>query len=116
MSGVVAKQKDAVVTNISRGNFDLSLEEVMQKNDQKLNPMNTIRELTDGSHQIVHVLGSRFPLLVLGLDMAIDKQGKVWFIEVNTNPDCIGLEKVNDEKSYQKYLDLKKDSENEGHA
>ena len=117
ISGVVARRKDAVVTNISRGNFDLPLEEVLQKNDQKLNPMNTLRELIDLSHQIVHVLGSRFPLLVLGLDMAIDKQGKVWFIEANTNPDCSGLEKVNDEVSYQKYLDAKKwIRENEGRA
>ncbi|MEH7388113.1 YheC/YheD family protein [Bacillus sp. JJ1521] len=108
MSGVVAKKKDAVVTNIARGNFDLSLEEVLQKNDQKLNPMNTVRELTDLSHQIVHVLGSSFPLLVIGLDMGIDKQGKVWFIEANTNPDSKGLDKVNDKVSYQKYLDAKK--------
>ena len=117
MSGVVAKRKDAVVTNISRGNFDLLLEEVLQKNDQKLNPMNTLRELIDLSHQIVHVLGSRFPLLVIGLDMAIDKQGKVWFIEANTNPDSSGLEKVNDKVSYQKYLDAKKwIRENQGRA
>ncbi|MDQ0157141.1 YheC/YheD family protein [Robertmurraya andreesenii] len=108
MSGVVAKQKDAVVTNIAKGNYDLPLEEVLQKNDQKLNPISTLRELTDLSHQIVHVLGSSFPLLVLGLDMAIDKQGKVWFIEANTNPDSKGLEKVNDKVSYQKYLDAKK--------
>ncbi|MBO1004495.1 YheC/YheD family protein [Pseudogracilibacillus auburnensis] len=108
MSSIVAKQKDAVVTNASRGNFDLHLEEVLQKNDQKLNPLNTLRELTDLSHQIVHVLGSCFPLLEIGLDMGIDKQGKVWFIEANTNPDSKGLEKVTDKISYQKYRDAKK--------
>lgn len=108
MSSIVAKEKNAVVTNIKRGNFDMPLEEALQKNDQKLNPLKTLRELTDLSHQIVNVLGSCFPLLEIGLDMGIDKQGKVWFIEANTNPNSRGLEKVNDKISYQKYLDAKK--------
>jgi hypothetical protein len=107
-SSLVAKRKDAVVTNGARGNLEFPVEEVLQNNDQKLNPTNTLRELIDLSHQIVYVLGSRFPLLLIGLDMGIDKQGKIWFIEANTDPDCRGLKKVNDEVSYQKYLEAKK--------
>lgn len=106
MSGIVACTENAVVTNRASGEF--SVEEVLQKNDQELNPMHTLRQLTDISHQIAYILGSQLPLLLMGLDMGIDKKGKIWFIEVNTKPDCSGMKKVNDERSYQKYLEFKK--------
>jgi hypothetical protein len=108
MSGKVARQENEVVTNTARGNQEFSVEEVLQKNDQQLNPMHTLRELIDISHQIAYILGSQLPLLLIGLDMGIDKKGKVWFIEANTKPDCSGFKKLNDERSYQKYLEFKK--------
>ena len=108
ISGIVARQENAVVTNGGCGNQELSVEEVLQKNDQELNPMHTLLQLTDISHQIAYILGSQLPLLLIGLDMGIDKKGKVWFIEANTKPDCSGMKNLNDERSYQKYLDFKR--------
>jgi hypothetical protein len=106
MSGIVAKKENSVVTN--RGCRELSIEEVLQLNDQELNPMHTLRQLTDISHQIAYILGSQLPLLLIGLDIGIDKKGKIWFIEANTKPDCSGMKKINDERSYQKYVEFKK--------
>nr|WP_285890949.1 YheC/YheD family protein [Mesobacillus maritimus] len=107
-SAIVAKRKDAVVTNVARGNTEFPMVQVLKNCDQKLNPMNMIREIVDLSHQIVNVLGARFPFLVVGLDLGIDKQGKVWFIEANTKPGCKGIDKVNNKESYQKYREAKK--------
>ncbi|GAB7387596.1 hypothetical protein BSNK01_14330 [Bacillaceae bacterium] len=106
-SALVARHENAVVTNFSQGNLELTVEEVLANNDQRLNPLHTFRELIDISHQICFLLGSQFPLLIIGLDLGIDKKGKVWFIEANTNPDCYGMDKVNDKLSCRKYLAAK---------
>jgi YheC/D like ATP-grasp len=107
-SALVGKDEHAVVTNVSRGNQEFSVEHVLLRNDQNLNPLATFRELIDVSHQIATVLASKLPLLVVGLDMGIDKNGKIWFIEANTKPDCVGMQAFNDAKSYDKYLQAKK--------
>ena len=107
-SAIVGKDEQVVVTNVSRGNREFSVEHVLQRNDQKWNPFATFRELIDVSHQIATVLGSKLPLLVVGLDMGIDKNGEIWFIEANTNPDCDGMREFNDDKSYHKYRQSKR--------
>ncbi|WP_167577457.1 YheC/YheD family protein [Ammoniphilus sp. YIM 78166] len=114
-SALVAGKKNAVVTNLARGGTELSVEEVMYHNDQKWSQINTFRELIDLSHQVASTLGSSLPLLVLGLDMGIDKGGKIWFIEANTKPNMRGMRELNDEKSFEKYIQARKwIRENEG--
>lgn len=108
ISSLVASTANAVVTNFSRGNFDVHLKEVLHNNDHQWDPFTAHRELIDVSQQIAQVLGEHFPLMIIGLDMAIDKKGKIWFIEANTRPNCTELEKVNDAVSYRKYLEAKK--------
>lgn len=102
--GIMARQKNAVVTNESRGGIMKSVEEILYHHDEKWNPFHAFRELIDVSHQIAERIGSQLPLLVLGLDMAIDKKGRVWFIEANTRPDMSGLRNLTDRLSYQKYV------------
>jgi D-alanine-D-alanine ligase-like ATP-grasp enzyme len=80
---------------------------LLKGTDQSLNRSETIRDLIDASQQIAQILGSRFPLNILGLDMGIDKKGYIWFIEANTKPDCKGLEMI-DRKLYRKYLRAKR--------
>lgn len=94
MTAKVAPRKNSLVTNIAKGGKDH-------------HTLETLRELVDVSHQIVQVLNSRFPLQIVGLDMGIDKRGKIWFIEANTKPDCQGLENL-DRKLYKKYREAKK--------
>ena len=107
-SALVGKHERVVVTNVSQGNREFSVEHVLLRNDQKLNPFATFRELIDISHQTANVLASKLPLLVVGLDMGIDKNGEIWFIEANTKPDCVGMREFNDAKSYDKYRQSKK--------
>ena len=99
----VAPREDAVVTNVARGAQEYQLNDILQIYDQRRDPLVALRELVDLAHQIANILGARFPFRIIGLDMAIDKQGRPWFIEANTKPRCTGLNPVNDQISQQKY-------------
>lgn len=102
MCAKVAPRESSVVTNVSKGAKDVNVIRALQKADQSMNAVKVMRELIDISHQIAQTLGARFPLKIIGLDMGIDKQGKVWFIEANTWPDCAGLENI-DRRLYRRY-------------
>lgn len=107
MSAKVAPHKSSIVTNIAKGAKDHNLYKLLRETDQSLNSSEVMRDLLDVSYQIAQILDSRYPLKILGLDLGVDKKGKVWFIEANTKPDCIGLETI-DRKLYRKYLRAKK--------
>lgn len=102
-SAKVAFREDAVVTNVAKGAKDYPLIEILQKYDQRKDPMATSRELANIAQQVCEILGSRFPLRIIGLDMAVDKKGKVWFIEANTQPQCAKLKRLNDKATRKKY-------------
>lgn len=107
-SVILGKKKNALTTNVASGGSELPLEEIMYKKDQNWGPMGTYRELLDLSHQIVATIGAKLPILVAGLDLGIDKKGKIWFIEANTRPDVEGYRKFNDKISIKKYIQAKK--------
>lgn len=106
-SAKVALREDAVVTNVSKGAQDYPLHEILQKYDQKKDPLVAVRDLVNLAHQISRILGSKLPLRVIGLDMAIDKKGWVWFLEANTLPQCARCLLVNDEYSQKKFQEAK---------
>ena len=83
------------------------IDHVLRNNDQKLNATDALWELIDVSHQIAQVLGSHFPFRIIGLDMAIDKKGHVWFIEANTDPVLKGMDRIN-KSLWERYKELLK--------
>jgi hypothetical protein len=107
MCAKVAPAKNSVVTNVSKGAKDVNLYRALRGVDQPINSIEVMRDLLDVSFQIAQILNSRYPLKILGLDMAVDQKGKVWFIEANTKPDCGGLSWV-DPQLYRKYVEAKK--------
>ncbi|WP_353893804.1 YheC/YheD family protein [Proteinivorax hydrogeniformans] len=102
----VATFKEAAVTNLTKGSKAYALQEILCNYDQRQDPMATLREIIDLSHQISYILGEHFPLRIIGLDIAVDKKGKLWFIEANTQP-INSIIKVNDVESQKKYLNAK---------
>lgn len=102
-SAKVANSQDAIVTNVAKGAKDYLLHKVLQEYDQKQDFMVTFREIIDLSHQIASVLGNKLPITIAGLDMAIDKYGKIWFVESNEKPECGKCKLVNDVLSVEKY-------------
>jgi len=107
-SAKVATSQDAIVTNVSKGADHYLLHRILGEYDQKKDTMATFREVIDLSHQITNIIGNQLPITIAGLDMAIDKSGKVWFIECNEKPECGRCKLVNDKRSIQKYEQAKK--------
>ncbi|TYQ16884.1 UNVERIFIED_CONTAM: YheC/D-like protein [Acetivibrio alkalicellulosi] len=107
LAGKVALNEDAVVTNVSKGAQDYPLNDILQRLDQKHNPMIILRELINLTNQLAIILGYKFDLRIIGFDMAVDKQGKIWFIEANTRPMCAQCKLVNDKISVQRYTKAK---------
>ena len=106
-SAKVALNKDAVVTNVSKGAQDYPLIDILKQYDQMQDPMAILRELVNVAHQISNIFGNKFHLRTIGLDMAIDKKGKIWFIEANTQPQNARCKLVNDAISQQKFDNAK---------
>lgn len=107
MFAKIAPQKTSIVTNVAKGAKEMNVIKTFQGVDQPLNQSKVIRDLIDVSYQISQILGSYYPLKIVGLDMGIDKKGKVWFIEANTKPDCSDLKNL-DRKMYRRYREAKK--------
>ncbi|MFM1650924.1 YheC/YheD family protein [Brevibacillus sp. B_LB10_24] len=110
MSAKVAPRARSVVTNVAKGARDARIMEVLRGADQSFHVSRVLKKLTVVSYKIAYKLGSRFPIRIVGLDMGIDKKGKVWFIEANTNPDFRGLKKL-DPVQYRRYLRAKRQIE-----
>ena len=107
MSAKIARRPDAVVTNVAKGARDALLMPTLRSIDQRLNAAQLRKELESLSYKIAYKLGSVFPFRQIGLDMAIDKKGKIWYIEANTNPSFHGLEKL-DPVQYRRHMRIKR--------
>jgi glutathione synthase/RimK-type ligase-like ATP-grasp enzyme len=85
-SGWVARwsKRDMIVTNMHRGGENISIERALKDNNWEAAQI--AGELSNLAHLISSVLDNYYGFRVLGLDLAVDNKGKVWFIEANTNP------------------------------
>lgn len=107
-SARVARHKDDIITNVSKGAKDYLLYDILQAYDQKSNPMADMREIIDLSHRIAYVAGTALPIFIIGLDLALDKDRHIWLIEANLSPQCAKCRLVNDEISLRKYWQARK--------
>ena len=81
----VGRNKNQIVTNIVRGAKPFPLEKALESVTAR-HPVKIAGELADKCHQIASILGTHFELRILALDMAVDQEGKIWFIEMNSDP------------------------------
>lgn len=102
-SAKVALKEDAIVTNVSRGAKDYPLRDILAEHDQGHDPVLVMRELIDLAHQAATALGNRFSFRIIGFDMALDQEGKLWILEANSLPQCGKCKLVNDQSSVRKY-------------
>ncbi|PTX60243.1 YheC/D-like protein [Melghirimyces profundicolus] len=87
ISGWLARvgRKDRIVTNHIRGAKPFPLEKALNSHPSIKMP-EALKELTDLCHKISEIFGTHFNLRIIGLDMAVDQQGHIWFIEMNSSP------------------------------
>lgn len=109
LTGVkVAQIKDAVTTNISKGGKLYSLKKILQEYDQRSDWRQEIKKIKALCIEISDMLSIYIPLRVYGLDIAIDKNNRIWFLEANTQPECNPLKAVCSTKTVEKYNQAKK--------
>ncbi|GGE18626.1 hypothetical protein GCM10011571_20690 [Marinithermofilum abyssi] len=86
LSGWVVRwsKGNEIVTNMSRGAESVSVGRALEANDW--DTAQIAGDLSNLAHLVSNVLGSYYEFRVLGIDLAVDNKGKVWFIEANTNP------------------------------
>jgi hypothetical protein len=107
MSAKIAPRTNSIVTNVAKGARDARIMPTLRGIDQPLNAAHLMKEVEKLSYRIADKLGSSFPFRIIGLDMAIDKNGNIWYIEANTNPNFHGLEKL-DPVQYRRYMMIKR--------
>ena len=103
MSAKIAPRKNATVTNVAKGGTDARIMPTLRRMKPTVDAEEMRQQLKQVSGRIVRVLGKRFPVRILGLDMAIDKQRHIWFIEANTNPNFHGLRRI-DPAAYRRFI------------
>ncbi|RXT04567.1 YheC/YheD family protein [Ammoniphilus sp. CFH 90114] len=89
--GVMGKQAapDKMVTNHVQGGKALTLRKSLKKSsmDQRLNHKQMKKGMRRLARNVSQAVSRRYPhVRELGLDVALDKEGKLWVIEANTKP------------------------------
>lgn len=111
VTGCIGKvaDEDNFVTNISRGGEMLTLEKALQLADYPdKNSGDMLQRLRNTAIDIAQTVGphySRFK--AAGIDFGIDKNGHLWFFEINYKPAFYVWEKL-DPQMYKKMMELKK--------
>lgn len=102
MSAKIASRRNATVTNVAKGGVDARLRPTLKRMTPPVDVDTMLNNIRVASRKIVYTLGSKFPLRIIGLDLGIDKNRHIWFIEANTNPNFKGLRKI-DPVQYRRY-------------
>ncbi|WP_260288713.1 YheC/YheD family protein [Peribacillus aracenensis] len=90
-----------IVTNHAKGGIIISAEQALAANKSNFDYNKALNELNEVCHKICSVYDSHFSFCKVGLDMAIDKNGHIWFIEANTSPDQAMFRKLGDQRIYK---------------
>lgn len=95
-----------IVTNHCRGGSSITLKEALKRGTEKKKEEEqdmVQKEMEDLAQQIAQVLHKKYKLITeLGLDMALDRKGKLWLIEANTRPQYNLFKDHEDRKLYRK--------------
>jgi glutathione synthase/RimK-type ligase-like ATP-grasp enzyme len=95
------------VTNYHQGGEPRTLNKVLRaiyKDDpSKIKP--TIKFINNLSKTAANVLDEAFPgIRQLGIDIGIDRKGRIWIIEANTNPACQTFKHLKDRTMYRRIM------------
>ncbi|MBE3594134.1 MAG: YheC/YheD family protein [Candidatus Carbobacillus altaicus] len=90
----------SIVTNLSRGGHALLTETFLQ-NIARLNVARTLQDIERLSRSVCETLDTAIgPLVELGLDLAITRDGRVYVLEANTKPDRMILLKTGQKEAF----------------
>ncbi|BCJ85986.1 YheC/YheD family protein [Effusibacillus dendaii] len=95
------------VTNYHQGGQPKTIESVMNSiaKNQREEVKRAIRYLEEISLIAAEVLDQNFPgIRQLGMDIAVDRNGRIWIIEANTNPGFLLFKKLKDKTMYHRIV------------
>ncbi|GIP23850.1 YheC/YheD family protein [Paenibacillus sp. J22TS3] len=101
---VRAGAKGRFLTNYSQGGRPVALEAVLNAihhhNSAKVKT--SLRKIDQVSYGAARALDQAFPgIRILGIDLALDKSGRIWIIEANTRPGFELFKHLRDRSMYQ---------------
>ncbi len=103
-----AAKKGKVVTNVKAGGRVLSVPRylgcIAKRGDRRLAK---IRQLKTFTQRIAHVFQRHYTNRLYALDIGMDRNQKLWLIEVNTHPSFSILKKI-DRRMYQHAIALRR--------
>ncbi|GAX89811.1 YheC/YheD family protein [Effusibacillus lacus] len=105
--GMLARvaHKDCVITNARRGHgMVIPAEDALERSFKKENVESMKRQLIETSHKICNRL-DRYKYKrywKVGVDLAFDKNGRLWMLEANTWPGISAFRKLEDKATYKK--------------
>ncbi|SDW76451.1 YheC/D like ATP-grasp [Marininema mesophilum] len=111
LTGWVAKTagKGFFITNGRSGGSVYTVEQAIALSNASKNSERILRDLRDISLGAAQFLGKTAPRQrVVGFDMGVDKEGKVWIIEANPKPRYNAFLKLKDHKMYRKIMDFQR--------
>ncbi|MNY10814.1 Endospore coat-associated protein YheD [compost metagenome] len=107
------------VTNYSQGGKPVHLPKVLNSiyhdNPQKVQAI--IQKVDQVAYHAAAALNSKFPgIRVLGIDIGLDRSGRIWIIEANTRPGTQLFKNLGDKSMYQTIVTRRQiiDHKNEG--
>lgn len=91
-----------VVTNHAKGGVILTIGQALKLNKHLFDKKKTMDQISDICMRICKVFDRHFTFGIIGLDMAVDKSGHIWFIEANTSPVHKMFKQLGDPRIYKK--------------
>lgn len=95
-----------IVTNHARGGVIITVDQALKLNKHLFNYKQIMDQISEICFTICKVYDLHFSFCILGLDMAVDKNGHIWFIEANTSPDHTMFSKLGNSHTYKKLKKL----------
>ncbi|MBS4023638.1 MAG: YheC/YheD family protein [Dethiobacter sp.] len=90
-------QKGAVITNTSLGGEVMNYSDIYPALKKRYPGIPSDREIKDTCVVIARYIEKEFgPFGEIGIDIAVDKTGKVWLLEANSKPDKLPEQKIED--------------------
>jgi uncharacterized circularly permuted ATP-grasp superfamily protein len=99
-----------ITNSRSRGGVH-TVEQALTKSDVRRGRKHVLKKLKEVSLLAAQIMGKARPQLeVIGFDMGIDRNGRVWIIEANPGPGLYAFRKLKDKSMYRRIMGFQRSS------
>ncbi|WP_174250659.1 MULTISPECIES: YheC/YheD family protein [Brevibacillus] len=109
--GIVARvaAPNLFVTNYQKGGYGVQLEKVLWKLFKDREKVKrTLKKIKNLSYLIARTMSKHHSFREMGIDLGIEKSGRIWIIEVNSKPGHMLFTRLSDKSSLRKIKENKR--------